>query len=227
MGGTRLKQWRNVGTSASFLRISKKWADMPRPLQRATLEAGLKLDINRLIRNDFLRPGSYRSCSVTWTDSYSGEPRAAATITADMSSPEGWFEVRINNEIQRIPLWTMPRHFGGRQWYFACPRLHVPVSVLWMPPGAVRFASKRHWGRQVAYQSQFLDQTGRAHQGKAKIKRRLCSIGSFDPDEWDFPPKPKWMRQRTYDKAEVKFDHYEEMLEAGTWELVARLKGFF
>ncbi|ESY49547.1 hypothetical protein ACYG9Z_01150 [Mesorhizobium sp. RSR380A] len=199
---------------------------MSKPLQRATLEAGLKLDINRLIRNDFLRPGSYWSSSVTWTDSYYDEPRATATISADMSSPEGgWFEVRINNDTQRIPLWTMSRHFGGRQWYFACPRLHVPVSVLWMPPGAVRFASKRHWGRQAAYQSQFLDQTGRAHRGQAKIRRRLCSIGSFDPDEWDFPPKPKWMRQRTYEEAEVKFDHYEDILDIGTCLLMARLTG--
>lgn len=199
---------------------------MPRPLQRATLEAGLKLDINRLIRNDFITPGSYRSCSVTWTDGFYDEPRAAATISADMSSPEGgWFEVRINNEIQRIPLWTMSRHFGGRQWYFACPRLHVPVSVLWMPPGAGRFASKKHWGRQVAYQSQFFDQTGRAHRGQDKIRRRLCSIGSFDPEEWDFPPKPKWMRQLTYCSTEAKFDRYEHILDFGTYQLMARLTG--
>ncbi|WP_419694934.1 hypothetical protein ACN2CC_32740 [Mesorhizobium muleiense] len=199
---------------------------MARSLERATLEAGLKLDINRLIRNDFITPGLYRSCSVTWTDSYSDEQRAAATISADMSDPvAGWFQIRFNNDIQRVALRTMSRHFGGRQWYFACPRLNVPVSVLWMPIGAARFASKKHWGRQVAYQSQFLNQTGRAHRGQAKIRRRLCSIGSFDPDEWDFPPKPKWMRQRTYDKAEVKFDRYEEMLDLGTCLLVARLTG--
>lgn len=199
---------------------------MPRPLERTTLEAGLKLDINRLIRNNFITPGSYRSCSVTWTDSYYNEPRAAATISADMSGPDGGsFQIRINNDTQSIPLRTMSRHFGGRQWYFACPRLHIPVSVLWMPPGAVRFASKKHWGRQVAYQSQFLDQTGRAHRGQEKIRRRLCSIGSFDPDDWDFPPKPKWMRQRTYEKAEIKFDYYEQLLDIGTCMLLVRLTG--
>ncbi|MER8792348.1 hypothetical protein NKH71_31740 [Mesorhizobium sp. M0983] len=199
---------------------------MPRSRQRATLEAGLKLDINRLIRNDFITPGSYRSCSVTWTDSFYDEPRAAATISADMGDSEGgWFHIRFNKDMQRIPLWTMRRHFGGRQWYFACPRLHIPVSVLWMPPGAAKFASKKHWGRQVAYHSQFLDHTGRAHHGQAKIKRRLCSIGSFDPDDWDFPPKPKWMRHRTYGRAEAKFDRYEDILDIGTCQLMARLTG--
>ena len=50
-------------------------------------------------------------------------------------------------------------------------------------------------------------------------------MGGFDSDEWDFPPKPKWMRWRTYNRAEEKFDHYESILDEGTLELVARLKG--
>jgi hypothetical protein len=33
--------------------------------------------------------------------------------------------------------------------------------------------------------------TDRAHRGRAKIKARL--IGSLDPDDWDLPPKPKWI----------------------------------
>jgi len=46
----------------------------------------------------------------------------------------------------------------------------------------------------VAYASQFLGRDDRAHRGQAKLNSRLCSIGGFDPDEWDIPPKPKWMR---------------------------------
>jgi hypothetical protein len=34
-----------------------------------------------------------------------------------------------------------------------------------------------------------------AHIGQSKIKSRL--IADLDPDEWDLPPKPKWMRWRT------------------------------
>lgn len=200
---------------------------MSRSRQRAMLEAGLKLDINRLIRKGFIQPGSYRRCPIIWTDSIYGELLASAIIFADMSNAcEGSFEIRFDNDLQHhFHLTTMSRNFGGRQWYFICPRSGIPVSVLWMPPGASRFASRKHWGRQVAYASQFLDQIGRAHHGKAKINRRLCSIGSFDPDEWDFPPKPKWMRQRTYSRAEMKFDHYEHALDIGICELMARLAG--
>jgi hypothetical protein len=79
-------------------------------------------------------------------------------------------------------------------------------------------------GRQVAYNSQFLDRDNRAHQGKARISSRLCFIGGLDPDEWDFPPKPKWMRWSTYNRAEEKFDRYESMLDEGMIALVARLK---
>jgi hypothetical protein len=72
-----------------------------------------------------------------------------------------------------------------------------PASVLWKPPGAQSFASRQAWGRQVAYASQFKDRIDRAHHGQAKIKSYLCSMGGFEPDEWDFPPKPKWMRWKT------------------------------
>jgi hypothetical protein len=105
---------------------------MPRPRQRACLEDGLRLNLNRLARQGFIRPG-------------------AAT-------------------------------------------------------GPHSFACRQRWARQVAYASQFMGRDDRAHHGRAKIKSRLCSIGHFDPDEWDLPPKPKWMRWRTYDRAVEKFD---------------------
>ena len=73
----------------------------------------------------------------------------------------------------------------------------------------------------MAYVSQILDSDNRAHRGKAKIKARL--IADLDPDEWELPPKPKWMRWRTYNRLEEKFDRYEEMLECGIGPLLAKL----
>jgi hypothetical protein len=157
------------------------------------LESGAKLDINQLLRD--------------------------GTIPHD-----GGAGIRIefsDGSQQEIALTSRPRHFGGKQWYFLCPRTGRPVSVLWRPPGARRFASRQAWGRQVAYRSQFQDATGRAHLGQQRIKARL--IGSLDPDEWDLPPKPKRMRWATYNRNVERFDQYGDVLDAGLTAAAARL----
>ena len=200
---------------------------MPRPCQRARLESGLKLDLNRLARRGFIRPGEVAGpIGIKWTNSYFDEEIASGILMADMSGThEGWLRIRIGQLDQRMSLVARPRHFGGQQWYFICPYENRRVSVLWKPPGARFFACRQRWGRQVAYASQFLDRDNRAHRGKAKINSKLCSIGGFDPDEWDFPPKPKWMRWRTYRRAEEKFDRCEAILDDGLIPLVAKLIG--
>jgi hypothetical protein len=75
----------------------------------------------------------------------------------------------------------------------------------------------------VAYASQFLDADNRAHRGKAKIKSRL--IADLDPEEWELPPKPKWMRWHNYNRYVERFDRYEEILEDGIVELMAKFLG--
>jgi hypothetical protein len=64
-----------------------------------------------------------------------------------------------------------------------------------------------------------VDRDSRAHHGQSKINSRLCSLGNFDPDECGLPPKPKWMRWRTYNRYEQKFDQYEAQLNAGLEKL--------
>jgi hypothetical protein len=101
--------------------------------------------------------------------------------------------------------------------------MNRPASVLWKPSGASRFCRRQTWGRQVAYQSQFNDVTNRAHGGQARIKSRL--IGDLDPDEWDFPPKPKWMRWATYNQYSERYDHYDDILDRGCVALAAKFLG--
>src|SRR5262249_35222834 len=189
------------------------------------LESGLKLDINRLVRRGFIQPGATTGpVGIKWTDSSFDEEIACGAITADMAGPHsGWFRIQIGQLDQRIVLVTQPRHFGGRQWFFLCPHLYRRAMGLWMLPGARTFACRPRWWRQVAYASRFLDSDNRAHRGQAKIKSRLCSIGDFDPEEWDFPSRPKWMRRRTYYRAEAKFDGYEAILNEGVVELALKL----
>ena len=88
-------------------------------------------------------------------------------------------------------------------------------------PGANRFCSRQARARRVAYASQSFDPDNRAHRGLAKIKSRL--IADLDPDEWDLPPKPKGMRWSTYNRYVERYDAYEEILDSGIAELMAKL----
>src|SRR5271165_4633613 len=185
---------------------------MPRRRQRACLQDGLKLDLNHLIRKGFVKPGAnIGPRRISWS-THQGKI-ASGVITADMTDPcHAWFRIAIGKFAQHITLVSRPRHFGGRQWFFVCPVTGGLATVLWRPPGASKFCSRQAWGGQVAYASQFLDRDSRAHYGQSRINSRLCSIGQFEPQDWKFPPKPKGMRWKTYNRCEEKFDHYEGVL---------------
>jgi hypothetical protein len=161
--------------------------------------------LNRLYRNGFIRRGARSGPrGIRWVSTYWGE-LASATITADMSGEHaGW--LRLQGDFDEwIILVARPRR---------------------RPPGARWFRSRQAWGRQVAYRSQFSDPDNRAHLGKERIKARL--IADLDPDEWDLPPKPKWMRWSTYNRYVERYDNYESILDYGTLALVSKLgKNFF
>jgi hypothetical protein len=198
---------------------------MSRKRQRVCLQNGLKLDLNRLIRQGAVRPGfTSEPYVIEWTRS--GEVIGAVVITANLSDPAtSWLHIQAPNIDQRITLVSCPRHFGGTQWYFVCQVAHRRASVLWKPPGAKEFCSRQAWGRQVAYRSQFQSIHNRGHAGKAKIKDRL--IGELDPKEWDLPPKPKWMRWRTYKRLAERFEAYDDMTypdDSTLHALAAKLK---
>lgn len=195
---------------------------MSRQRERVCLQDGLKLDLNRLAGKNFVKfGGNIGVRGIAWRHWYWDEI-ASGLISADMTGArEGWLRVQVGSLDQRINLTACPRHFGGRQWYFVCPATNQLASVLWKPNGATRFCSRQTWGRQVAYQSQFHDATNRAHAGKARIKAWL--IAGLDPEEWDLPPKPKWMRWATYNRYEARFDHYEALLDYGCAALVSKL----
>lgn len=192
---------------------------MPRPLQRATLEAGLKLNLNQLVRHGALQPGAV--CQKTWSNTYTGEHVATAVISGDISADGGHCRVRVGSLDQTIILQPRPCHFGGLQWYFVCPVTGRLAFVLWLPHGGRSFASRHAWRRRVAYASQFATPVDRAWRGQARIKNRL--IRDLDPDDWDIPPKPKGMRWNTYNRHVARFEQYEAALDYGAVQAAARL----
>jgi len=195
---------------------------VPRPRQRTCLQQGLKLDINLLARRGLIAPGSVTNPhAIRWVNS-DGEVIASGWIRADMRSDiEGLLHIQIGELEQMITLITLPRYFGGQQWFFVCPLTGSRASILWLPSGTRGFASRRAWPGKVAYSSQFMTSMDRAHLGKERIKRRL--IGELDPEEWDLPPKPKWMRWKTYNRYVERFERYEAALDAGALSRASKL----
>ena len=197
---------------------------MPRPRSRARLEDGLKLDLNDLARKGFIKFGANIGARrIAWSSAYDRQA-ASGVISADMTDPNrAWFRIEMGKCVQQITLVSRPRHFGGRQWFFLCPATGRLATVLWKPPGASKFCSRQAWGRQVAYRSQFQSASDRAYSGKQRIKARL--IGDLDPDEWELPPKPKWMRWETYNRYVERFDDYEELLDQASISSVVKRLG--
>ena len=102
---------------------------MPRPRERVCLQDGLKLDLNRLARQGFVRRGTnIGGRGIKWTHSYWGEI-ATGTISADMSGPnEGWFRIQLGSLDQRIVLVRRPRHRPSRPSKQACRNRSGPIS---------------------------------------------------------------------------------------------------
>jgi hypothetical protein len=124
---------------------------VPRDRQRICLQDGLKLALNRLIRQGFVRPGECTGpVSIQWLNSETGEVRASGLITANLRGyEEGWFHFKSSSIDQWLTLAAVPRHFGGRQWYFICPTTARLASVLWKLPGSTQFRSRHAWGRSI------------------------------------------------------------------------------
>jgi hypothetical protein len=188
---------------------------MPRSRQRLTLESGPVLDLARLIPRAAGRPGSTISCTLTYN--------SVETIIVELRlrDDSGVMDLVHGGRQQSLTLISSPRHLGGLQWYVLCSCTGRRVRVLFRPSGATQFASRHAWGRRAAYASQFLDPVGRAWRITAKVKARL--IGDEDLDKWDLPPKPKRMRQTTYEGWEAKYDRAEEVLDRQLCWAAARL----
>ena len=184
---------------------------MSRPRERTRLEDGLKLDINQLIRLKLLCPGKAWEKAIRWSSGFSGQHIATGKISADMTDcMRGWLRLEIGSLDQYIALEAIPRHFGGRQWYFICPNTGRRISVLWRTPGAHTFSCRQTWGRRVAYGSQFQTASDRAISAAQAIRERLGGrdwISLFDP----FPPKPKGQRWQTYLQLSDRCATYESI----------------
>jgi hypothetical protein len=227
-GGGRCDSPLSSGATAPPIYISDgtgiaEQETMAKPRQRVRLEDGLKLDLNRLIRRGFARRPGFMVGTVRWTYPYADHETANGLVTVSIQDfRRGWLRMQLGELDQKIWLHSQPRHFGGRQWYFVCPRTNTLTSVLWKPSGASQFRSRRACGRRAAYASQFKTPYDRAVSAAQRLRCQLAGPEWIALDGSD-PPKPKWMRWRTYDRIIGRANAYEAIADRYLWGLVARL----
>jgi len=194
---------------------------------RYTVEDGLTLNLNKLIRARAFRPGHSRSGSIVWTNAYTDERVGAATYQADVGEDHG--RVRLtytsthpwSGEPRQADYWialtTTPQPFGGRRWWFVCPRTGALVAKLHLPPGAVTFASRQ--AHRLAYRSQRESPYDRALNRAFKLRRKLGADGGIGARI----RKPKGMHRRTFARARAKVEAAEGICDANLIRFVERL----
>ena len=99
---------------------------MPRARKRVRLEDGLKLDMNKLMRDGLGQAGmNSRPISIRWTRTYTDEEIAGGCILLTAESEDrARLRIMMVNLDQRIELVAQPRRLGGQQWY-SCVRLRA------------------------------------------------------------------------------------------------------
>lgn len=172
----------------------------PSGLGRYTLESCSSNDVNRLHREGCLRPGWCGG----WQWSRDGEKVASINLRADDEplhlsyrvrvAEGGWEEVEETVRIVRVPC-----RFGGTRPYFICPGVVNGISCgrrVVKLHGSGRYFLCRHCYR-LAHASQSEGAWDRALRRANKIRMRLGGEpGIASP----FPPRPKGMWGRTYER---------------------------
>jgi hypothetical protein len=195
---------------------------------RPTVESGLTLDLYRLIRQKLFQAG-HRSGSITWTHVRTGNRAGQVGYHALMNDEDGCVRLHYittnaysgekHSSEYTIGLQTTPQPFGGRRWWFVCPRSGDLVAKLHLPNGAHTFASRK--AHRLGYRSQREGPRDRARSRAQDLRYKLGgSMNLMDP----IPPKPKWMHWRTYDRRVAKIEAADHISNIYLWSFVQSLQ---
>ena len=193
---------------------------------RPTVEDALKLVLHHLIRTGSFQLGATVTGSLTWTNSITGEQRASIGYEAHMGEEAGWvclYYTTTNpwtgektEHDYRVELATTPQTFGGRRWWWVCPRRGDLVAKLYKPGGSAIFASRK--AHRLAYRSQRQSPYDRAISQAFKRRHRLGADGGIgDPID-----KPKGMRWATFNRKMEQVEAAEAVCNAHLFQFVQK-----
>jgi hypothetical protein len=195
------------------------------------------LDLLRLTwlrRNGALRMNSLTSGASEW--SRRGEPAGSLGWQVDASdsrcltldyayTPAGGERASI---VDRFRLTTTSPYLGGLRWWIECT-CGRRVAQLCKPSGASRFRCRLCY--RLAYESQRETREWRAYRRVRKIARRLSAewaeplVPADVLDGFFFPPKPTWMRWKTYNALAQATDRSALQQQTGMLAALERLMG--
>lgn len=170
---------------------------------RPTTDSGLTLSLQKLMRDRLFRPSYAWGGSIVWTYTSTGEQVGSIGYEAHLGQDAGrlrlkYTTTRYGGEKHESDYWiqleTTPQPFGGRRWWFICPRTGRRATKLYLPNGALTFASRQAY--RLAYRSQREAPHDRALRRAFKLRDKLGGTGGIG----DYLAKPKWMRWPTYDR---------------------------
>jgi hypothetical protein len=145
-----------------------------RTRNRGNLDSAMRLDIRVLRRQGFLKPGAITSGVQRWTWVATGEETGSVSVTVNLADPaSGLVVVRftLNGDprVQEIRLVSKPMRYGGRRYYFECPRHFRRCEVMPLVGGV--FASRQ--AHRMTYSSQSSDRLSRLRDRSWKLEKRL------------------------------------------------------
>jgi len=166
------------------------------------------------------------SGKLTWDD---GDFEVRYVLDAtNVSRPVFRVTHAIRNEDEReityeIYLESSPTRFGGRRWWWICPRTGKRAFKLYLPNGGHRFLSRHVY--RLGYACQRETPVDRMMRKARKLHRALGGHGEAIGDE-DAPPKPKWMRWNTYERKAEQWREADRRADnawaVGAWKIINR-----
>ena len=143
-----------------------------RTRNRGTVDAAIRLDLRVMRRQGFLVPGAITSGSQSW--SRRGEETGSVGVTVNLGNPDAGlvivrFSLNGDPRVQEIPLASRSMRYGGRRYYFLCPKHGRRCEVMPMVGGV--FASRQ--AQKLTYQSQSATEIDRVQDRARRLEKRL------------------------------------------------------